>query len=145
VKYEFRPFPTAGGEITLFAAQVAECAEVQQEGGFWASYAILYDVALKGQYTVDGIARTLAGELDLDLDDLMQCAADAEQILIDLQFGLDLGIQGTPAVMVRYGDAVPEFIELDGQIYDLGGVPEDVLRTVIEAAQDIEPTPTGSK
>lgn len=145
VRYEFRAFPTAGGETTIFASQVAECTDQLQEGGFWRSYAVLYDTALNGDYNVGGIIETVSNELDLDTDELLDCVADAEQILTDYDLGVELGIQGTPAVLVRYGQNEPEYIEIDGVIYDRGGVPEDALRAAIDAAQEIQPTPTSGK
>lgn len=147
VRYEFRAFPTAGGETTLFAAQVAECADVLREGGFWQSYEILYAVAINRNYSVGGIIETISSELDLDEDELLDCTQDAFQIASDIELGIALGVNGTPAVLVRYGDSEPEFIVFEGETYDLGGVPEDVLRAVIEEAQvqEMLPTPTNAK
>jgi protein-disulfide isomerase len=136
VKYEFRPFPTAGGEATIFAAQVAECADLLSEGGFWQSYEILYRVALSRNYTREGIANTIADDLDLDLDELLECTDDARQIISDYELAIASGVQGTPMVMVRYGDDEPELMEVDGVVYNRGGVPADILIEVIEAAQD---------
>lgn len=146
VRYELRPFPTAGGETTIFASQVAECTDELTEGGFWQSYFVLYDAALEGNYSVGGIIGTVTEELDIDQSDLLDCIADAEQIITDYELAIDLGVQGTPAILVRYGDSEPEFIELDGETYDVGGPPEEVLITVIEEAADqIQPTPTSGK
>jgi protein-disulfide isomerase len=146
VRYEFRMFPTAGGSMSIFAGQVAECADDLTEGGFWQSYEVLYDIALEGSYNVDDIMQITAHELDLDRDELLDCMRDAQQVETDTTLGIELGIPGTPAIMVRYGEGEPVFIEFDGVTYDRGGVPEDVLRAVIEEAQEeIEPTPTGSK
>jgi protein-disulfide isomerase len=146
VRYEFRPFPTAGGETTIFASQVAECTDELVEGGFWQSYFVLYDAALEGEYSVGGIIDTVSDKLDIDQDELLDCVADAEQILADYDLAVDLGVRGTPALLVRYGDGDPEFIVLDDVTYNLGGPPEEVLRTVIEeAADEIQPTPTSGK
>jgi protein-disulfide isomerase len=145
VRYEFRSFPTAGGETTIFASQVAECTDELTEGGFWQSYFVLYDAAVQGDYTVGGIVDTVSSELDIDEDELLDCVADAEQIIADYDLAIASGVQGTPAILVRYGDGEPEYILLDDMIYNRGGPPEDVLRAVIEAAPEIEPTPTSGK
>lgn len=147
VRYELRPFPTAGGEMTIFAAQVVECADELSEGGFWQSYFVLYDLAVERNYDVTGILDAITTELGIDQAELLDCLPDAEQILTDFDLAIDLGVQGTPAVLIRYGDGEPQFIELDGETYDLGGPPEEVLRTVIEEAEEMEiqPTPTSGK
>ena len=49
-KLEYRMFPTAGGDMTRFAGQIAECADDQRPGAFWEAYALLYDMARNGQY-----------------------------------------------------------------------------------------------
>jgi protein-disulfide isomerase len=145
VKYELRMLPTAGGAMTIFAGQVAECADDLTEGGFWGSSTILYDVAVEGNYNVDDIVAAVASKLDLDSDDLVECTEDAQQVGVDMEFADQLGVAGTPAVLVRYGDDAPVYIEIDDIIYDRGGVPADILIFVIEAAQDVEPTPTTGK
>ena len=145
VRYEFRAFPTAGGETTIFASQVAECADDLTEGGFWRSSELLYEIAIDGHYSVNAIVETISTELDLDTDELLDCVADAEQILADYDLAIELGVQGTPAVFVRYGDSDPEYIEIDDVTYNRGGVPEDVLRAAIEEAQEFQPTPTSGK
>jgi protein-disulfide isomerase len=145
VKFEFRVLPTAGGMTTVFAAQVAECAEDLQEGGFWQSYILLFDLALANDYDQDTISATIAQELDVDEDELLACAEDARQVLTDATLANEMGISGTPGIMVRYDDGDPEFIEVEGVVYDRGGVPPAILIAAIEAALDSEGASAGSK
>jgi protein-disulfide isomerase len=138
IKFEHRMLPTAGGMITVYAGTLAECADDLQEGGFWRSYFLLYDLAMSGDYDPYIITTTIAEELDLDPDELYACTEEIRQVRTDVELANEIGIQGTPAVMVRYADGEPEFVEFDDITYDRGSVPEEVLRQVIEAAQDTE-------
>lgn len=138
VKLEHRMLPTAGGMNTVYAGTLAECADDMQEGGFWRSYFLLYELALSGDYDAYIITTTIAEELDLDPDELYACTKEIRQVRTDVELANEMGIQGTPAVMIRYGDGEPEFVEFNDITYESGGVPEEILREVIEAAQDTE-------
>ena len=138
VKFEFRVLPTAGGMTTVYASQVAECADDLQEGGFWQSYVLLFDLAIARDYIQDSISQTIAQELDIDEDELLECAEGARQVLVDATLADEMGIMGTPGVMIRYGDDDPEFIEIDDVVYNRGGVPPEILVEAIEAALDAE-------
>ncbi|OWY58764.1 hypothetical protein B7486_78220, partial [cyanobacterium TDX16] len=129
-----RIFPTAGGEYTYFAGQVLECAQHQLPGTFWQAYELLYGYATDGAYD-ETIGQQVSDEYGLSYEKLLNCANYAQQVLRDITLGQDSGVTGTPAVMVRFGDSAPEFITLDGVIYNRGGVSFDVLAQVIEAAQ----------
>lgn len=138
IKFEHRMLPTAGGAATVFAGAAAECADDMTEGGFWSSYFLLHDLSLTRNYDHYTITTTIARALDLDADELHECARTIRQVRTDVDLAVAMGIQGTPAVMVRYGDGEPEFVEWDDQLYDRGSVSEPVLRMVIEAAQAVE-------
>ena len=145
IKFEHRMLPTAGGMMTVYAGALAECADDMQDGGFWDSYFLLYDLALAGTYDHYIITTSVADALALDPDELYTCAGEFRQIRTDVELANSVGIQGTPAVMVRYGDGEPEFIEWNDTIFNRGSVPEEVLREVVEAAQDVEATSEGSQ
>lgn len=132
-RFEFRVFPTAGGRRTTYAATVAECAGVLHPGGFWLASEDLYALAMAGRYN-DTLGRLVADDLGIDYLSMLGCMWRARQIYADYQLGVNLGVNGTPAVVVRYGDADPVFIEYDGTKYDQGGPAFEVLSAVIEAA-----------
>ncbi len=132
-KFELRIFPTAGGVKTYAVGKLLECAEAQRTGAFWAAYDLLYQWAIPGDY--DGnVPRLLATNLDVSYDKMIACIDTAQQVDADIAFGEANGVTGTPAVLVSYGDAVPEFITLDDVTYDRGGVSYEVLARVIEDA-----------
>jgi len=131
---EYRNFPTAGGQLTVFAAQLAECADNQRPGAFWEAHNLLYGYATTGRYN-DELGRTLAQDLDMSYSDLLTCSSEATQVQTDINFGRSSNISGTPAVMVRYGDGAAQFINAAGAIYDRGSVPMNVLAQVVNDAQ----------
>jgi hypothetical protein len=85
------------------------------------------------------VGRLLTQRLGLDYGQALECSASNTQVDTDVELAGRLGVGGTPAVLVRYGDAKPEFITLDGQTYNAGGVPYDVLAAVVDAG-----TPTNN-
>lgn len=133
-RYEYRLFPTAGGQTTVLAARYAECAELVEPAGFFEAQRVLYQLAVKGRYD-ENLGQVLAGQMDMNFNKLRICTRNANQIESDIEFARALGVGGTPAVMIRYGDGAPQWIEQDGQIYNEGGVPFEILQAVVEAAQ----------
>ncbi|HVU11522.1 MAG TPA: thioredoxin domain-containing protein [Phototrophicaceae bacterium] len=133
-KFEYRVFPTAGGQLTYYTGQLLECAEDQKAGNFWKGYNLMFDYAFSGRYTQD-VGRLLANDEGLDYSKLLSCASTATQVQTDINLGQQLGVTGTPAVMVRYGDGTPQFITYSGQTYNSGGTPYAVLSAVTDAVQ----------
>ncbi len=130
---ETRIFPTAGGQLTAGVSQVLDCAETQQENIFWTAYMGLYDLALAGSYENDAII-TLFEDLNIDITAALECAQTVERVTTDVEYGQSLGVAGTPAILVRIGDAEPTFITLNDVTYNRGSVPLDVLAEVVAEA-----------
>lgn len=133
-KFEYRVFPTAGGQLSYYTGQLVECAENQKAGSFWKSYNLMFNYAATGRYTQD-VGRQLATDLGLNYADLLSCTSTATQVQTDINFGTQSGITGTPATMVRYGDGAAQFISYNGNTYNQGGAPYAVLAAVVDAAQ----------
>ncbi len=130
-RLEVRIFPTAGGDRTVYAARVAECADTLQPGGFWGAHEALYALAIVGRYD-EPLARLVADELNLDYLALLGCITRANQVEIDMDYGHDLAIGGTPALMVRIGSGEATFITYENTTYDRGGVPLEVLAMLVK-------------
>src|SRR5690606_690163 len=47
-RFEYRLYPIVHPTYSVFTAQIAECADVQRDGAFWASHDLLYDLASDG-------------------------------------------------------------------------------------------------
>ncbi|MFQ3566193.1 MAG: thioredoxin domain-containing protein [Aggregatilineales bacterium] len=131
VRLELRPLPTAGGTLTAAAARLAECVEAQVFGGFRSMYAYLYELAVARQYNEAAILRQV-NSFNIDQNQLATCVGKADQIVRDVMFAVEQGVNSTPSVMMRQGDAGATFITYAGQRYDRGPVPLDVLLALIE-------------
>ena len=133
-KLEYRMFPTAGGDMTRFAGQIAECADDQRPGAFWEAYALLYDMARNGQYNQE-LGQRVANSLNLSYAELLNCSTNAQQVATDVAFGRAQGVSGTPAVRVRYGDNPAQLLVINGQPIEGGGASLDQLRAMMVAAE----------
>nr|PZN57254.1 MAG: hypothetical protein DIU68_04515 [Chloroflexota bacterium] len=133
-KFEYRFFPTVGGALTDFAGKVAVCVDEIRPGAFWEAYDIFYQLAESGQYS-DRMGSIIAERLGIDYSQVLDCTSEVNQVQTDVALGRQLGVTGTPAVMIRYGDGQPQFINANGRTYNSGGVPYDVLNQVVLASQ----------
>lgn len=133
-KLEYRMFPTAGGDMTRFAGQIAECAEEQQEGAFWKAYTLLYDLARTGQYNQE-LGQRVANALGLSYAELLNCSTTAQQVATDVEFGRAQGVSGTPAVRVRFGDEAAQILVVNGQSVTSGGATYEQLAQMVAQAQ----------
>jgi protein-disulfide isomerase len=130
--FEYRSFPTAGGALTVFTSQIAECIDNERPGAFWEAYKRFYDLAGTARYNQDA-ARTVANDLGMNYTALLSCQSNAQQVNIDTQFGQTYGVSGTPAVMMRIGNGAPQWITHNGVTYNRGPVPYDVLAAVVSS------------
>jgi hypothetical protein len=73
-------------------------------------------------------AKTISDRLGLNYSELLGCAQDADQYEFDQNMGINLEVQSTPTIMVRYGNGDPEFIAVGSQTYNRGPVPYNVLK-----------------
>ena len=144
MKYELRLFPTAGGQLSYDVDLLVECAEQLRPGSYWQAYDLLYNYAMSGKYD-QNVGKRMAAAFDISYAKMLTCAQTAKQVDNDIAFGEKIGVQGTPAVLVRYGDGEPQFIKVGTREYSGGGVPLDVLTQTIAAANGLQitPEPTG--
>lgn len=135
-KFEYRMFISAADPTYgPYAAQLAECASEQVDGGFFAAHDVLFEIGrARGRFN-DQTARTIADRLGLNYSQLLNCAQDADQYEFDQNMGINLGVQSTPTIMVRYGSSAPQFITVGSQTYNRGPVPANILEAVIAGAQ----------
>jgi protein-disulfide isomerase len=131
-KFEYRIFPTHGAEMTRFMGQLVECFEEQKPGSFWVAKDLLFQSSMRGSYD-EATARTVASQLGIEYGKALSCSNSAKQVDTDVEFGRSVGVQSTPAVMVRYGDAAPQFITYNGQQYSRGGAPYEAIQAAVAA------------
>lgn len=106
-RFEYRIFPAVHPGYSPLAGKLAECADTLRPGSFWHAHDVLFDIASARAFS-DQSSRTFAESMDLAYADLLACTADAKQADIDTQLGTQLGVTGTPTIMVRYGNSQPQ-------------------------------------
>jgi protein-disulfide isomerase len=124
-KFEYRTIMTAGGQLTGYAYQLAECTEAQRPGAFWEAYEVLFEYGTRGGYDQQ-MARPLAERLNLNLSELLTCVPTAKQINVDQALAQSNGVNQTPTVMIRYGA---------GNLTPLPNRDMETLALVVETAQ----------
>lgn len=136
-RYEFRMFPTVGGQITVFLGRLAQCADELMPGSFWEVSEFLYDTGATSQYT-ETAGRTIAERLNLNYGALLNCAEDANQVAVDTEVGSDVGVTSTPSIAVRYGAGPMQWISFEGIDFSPGAVIYEMLAAVTLAANGLD-------
>ena len=108
---EYRIFPVIDPVLSVQSASLVECADTLQPGLFWRAHDSMFDMASTEGFTAQSTI-AFAELLALDADALAECAANANQHAIDAAYGFGLGVSGTPALFVQYGDTEPTRIAL---------------------------------
>lgn len=130
-RLEYRMFPTVDRQgIT---ARLVECAYEQDEMLFWPAHDLMYGLTSAGFN--DESARRFAQQLGLSYGDLLSCANEADQFIVDAQVGQREGVSGTPAIKVRFDDGPMEWMQAGGQTFNRGAVPYSTINQVVLSAQ----------
>lgn len=106
-RFEYRFLPAVDAIYSPQSAQLAECADILQPGSFWQAHDVLFDIASSVRFN-NSSARDFADRMDIAYADILECLPDATQYLSDTQLADQLGVTGTPTVLVRYGDSRPQ-------------------------------------
>lgn len=134
-KFEYRMFISAADPTYgPYTAQLAECADTLKPGTFWLAHDILFELGSRARFN-QSTARTLSERVGVDYSQLLGCAQNASQYNKDMQLGSSLGVQSTPTIMIRLGNAEPQFIRSGGQTWNRGPVPYELLAAVVESNQ----------
>lgn len=130
-KLEYRFFPIVHPQYAVYTAQLAECTEELAPGSFWTAHDVIFQLASTGRY--DAMGPTLAGRFGFNYSALLECSSSARQYATDMRLGQEMGVQGTPAIMVREGDGPLRW--LGGGQPLRGGVGYSILEDVVLGAQ----------
>ena len=106
-RFEYRIFPAVHPGYSPLAGKLAECANTLRPDSFWHAHDVLFDIASARAFS-DQSSRTFAETMGFAYADLLACTADAQQADIDTRLGTQLGVTGTPTIMVRYGNSMPQ-------------------------------------
>lgn len=130
IRFEYRFFPVVDENMSPYTSALAEC--VGEQDAFWPAHDILFDLA--ADRAIDaGVAEVVADELELDLDTLEDCIPEAMQFVVDANLAIGLDVNSTPTLRIRIGDETPALIQFEGQVFDRGGVPLEVLAAIAES------------
>lgn len=133
-KFEYRMFMSSADPVYgPYTARLAECAAIQNEDAFWPAFDTLFGIGRSQVRFNDKTARTLADRLEISYSELLNCADTATQYTVDDRLGQSVGVSSTPTIMVRYGDSAPQFISDSIRTYQGGGVPYDVLTSLVDS------------
>ena len=133
-KFEYRYFPVIDPTLSRVAAQITECSDTLDPGSFWRAHDLLYQMATTSRFSAN-TPREFAAQMGFNYSDLLQCMNNAHQVDTDQQLGIQVGVQGTPTVMVRYGNGEPQWISIGGQVRSGGDVTLQILAIAVQAAQ----------
>lgn len=104
-RWEFRLLPTAGGETTQYAGNLAYCAAA--EGKHWGYITeVMYELAQTGQLQRNA-AGAFADRMGLGVDTLLRCAQSATFVRDDVRFANSMGASSTPTVLYRLNEGNP--------------------------------------
>lgn len=110
-KFEYRKFLVVDPELSVLSAGLVECADTMQSGLFWRAHDEMFRMVSGMGFTAESYA-DFADSLGLDPEALLACAAEAGQYRVDADYGLSLGVSGTPSLFVQYGQSEPLAIAL---------------------------------
>jgi protein-disulfide isomerase len=127
-KFEYRMLRSTSHPLGNFLAQLVECADDVKPGSFWAAHSRIYQLSSAGQY--ENIGPAVANYLDIPYGDLLACTTEADQFVFDGALAADNGVQGTPAIMVRYNDGPLQWPSGASR----GGLPFSVLAGIVDSA-----------
>lgn len=130
--FEYRMVPIVNEILSPLSAQAAECAG--EQGAFWPGRQLLFQLAADQQID-ENVALLTANRLGLDAAAMQACMETARQFLADAQLAGQMGVTGTPAMMVRVDGSRPQWISIQGQVLDRGGLPYEVLEQVVLSVQ----------
>jgi len=133
-RLEFRSLPAVDPTYSPIAARLAECSAELKPGSFWEAHDTLFDIAMRTRFGSES-PRAFAEAMDLNYSDVLDCIREADQVTTDVELAQEMGVQGTPAIMVRYDDNEPEWIQFNGQTLNRSAVNFEVLAAIVEDAQ----------
>lgn len=137
-KFEYRLFPVVSPDLSVYSAKLAECADEQRPGAFWAAHDLLYDLAVSRELNRNTTVQVMADTLDLDVQAINDCIPNANQHETDLALGESIGVSGTPAVLIRASDGTLGWMRVEGRVLGRGGLTFDALQLVMDTSDPRE-------
>ncbi len=130
---EYRMLPAVDAVFSPIAAGLAECAAEIRPGSFWDAHNTLFSIATSSRFDGDS-PRTFSDRMGISYTQLFDCLETASQFETDQALATASGVQGTPAVMVRYNGGDLEWVNFAGQEITRGAVDYEILAFIVEEA-----------
>lgn len=123
-KFEYRMLPAVHQTFSPLAAALAECA-ADNGSTFWEAHDILFELASSRSFN-ENAARTFAERIDIPYSTLLECQSGATQWQTDQALARELGVTGTPTVLIRVGDGSPQagIVSQRPSLSEIGSVVE---------------------
>lgn len=104
-RWEVRILPTAGGEVTANAGNLAYCAAAN--GAHWGHVTeVMYALGARGYLNRDP-ERAVADQLSLGVGALLGCMRDATFVRDDVRLANSLGVTSIPSLFYRLNEGTP--------------------------------------
>lgn len=132
-RFEYRMLRSTRNPYGDFVAQIAECSETLKPGSFWTTHDRLFELTSAGLY--ENIGQDIANQIGVSYSELLQCTAEARQFITDSNLGTNAGVQGTPAIMVRFNNGPLQWVTMNGQTFNRGGVAYETLAALVNQSQ----------
>ena len=128
-KFEFRIFPVINQD-SYYLGNLLECtATLQGDDAYWQAYELLFGYVADGIGS-SGAGRNRANELGMQYADLLECTDNANQIAANVTMGSAAGVEGTPAIRLRYENGDLQTIEGS----ERAAVTFEQLQSIVQAA-----------
>lgn len=106
-RFEYRFFPAVDPTYSELSAKYVECADILEPGSFLKAHDVMFDLVTAARFS-NSTPRSFAERMDMSYTELLECTADADQVSADVRLGQQLGVTGTPTILVRFGNGAPQ-------------------------------------
>lgn len=113
-RFEYRFLPAVDPTYSALSTKFVECADIIEPGSFWQAHDVMFELASTARFN-NSTPKSFAERMDMSYTQLLECTTDANQVEADSRLATQLGVTGTPTVMVRYGDSAPQLSQFGQQ------------------------------
>jgi protein-disulfide isomerase len=132
-RLEYRMIGGTSSPYREHLAQIAECAGTLKPGSFWDTHNVIFEYARAGRY--EEVGQVIADLIGVSYADILDCTSSAGQFATDTNVAVSVGVQGTPAVMIRIQGGELSWMNVGGQVLNRGGIPYNILESIVQSYQ----------
>ena len=113
-RFEYRFMPVISATYSPLVAKYTECSDTLEPGSFWKAHDVMFDLVSSSAYS-NSTPETFANRMGISYAKMLECSTEVNQVQTDATLGQQLGVSGTPTIMVRYGDSTPQLTQYGSQ------------------------------